>query len=81
MPVPNPCFQPEIYSTMPRLGGVVVDPARIENHHARREYTEAWRSWCAGKLPHEIPSYINHLFREESRLSRGSNGNTSGDWE
>ena len=70
MPPRDPMWVLEERMTMPKFGGVIVDPVRIENPAARREYIEQWRTWCVGKLPHDIPSFINDLFLEESRLSR-----------
>ena len=77
----GPCWDSNLYSTMPRFGGVVMDPRRIESPPAQREYLDQWRSWAAGRLPHQLPSYINEILAEEARLLRGSKGNASTDWD
>lgn len=77
----DPCFTPEIFSTMPKHQGVVIDPKRIENVSLRLAYIEQWRAWCAGKLPHEIPSYINDLWLEENQIRRRYGESASGDWD
>lgn len=77
----GPCWDSKLFSTMPRFGSVVMDPAHIENRPSRQEYTESWRRWCQGKLPHEIPSYIRELFHAEtltpSTSSRSDDGASS----
>lgn len=70
----DPMFDVTARQGMPKLEGLIVDPARVLNPAQRREYTEQWRTWCVGKLPHEIPSFIGDLFREEQRLERQYGG-------
>lgn len=78
----GPCWQPETYLTMPKFGGHVIDPSRIDNPPAREEYTELWRRWCEGKKPHEIPPMIREPFhRETLELTRStSSRNGDGEW-
>lgn len=77
----DPCFIPAISLTFPRLNGSVIDPRRVLNPVQRTEYIERWRVWCVGKLPHEIPSYINDLFLEESQMQRRYGESASGEWD
>lgn len=77
----DPCFTPEISLTFPKYRGVVMNPKLIENGHDRVEYIERWRAWCAGKLPHEIPSFINDLFLEERQIQRRCGVSASTEWD